>query len=239
MISNYPIDLSTLLVKLSPNKGEASMRRKEFDICSDDAELQQFLKEMSFGFLASVRPDGTPGITPLNFVYENGHIYFHGSRAGEKIKSLKANQKVSFCVAREFALIPSYYTDPELACPATAFFKSVLLRGTAALVEDPTEKAAALQAMMVKLQPEGGHLPITANDEKYRGNVKGVAVVRLTVSEISAKFKFGQNLKQDEREDLAGKLEHRGCPFDHETASLMRRYAPMPENAGTDSSTES
>ncbi|OXM17143.1 pyridoxamine 5'-phosphate oxidase family protein [Paenibacillus herberti] len=203
------------------------MRRKEFDESRDTAELQQFLHEMSFGFLAVVRPDGSPGITPLNFVYLNGNIYFHGSRAGEKMKNLKANQEVSFCVAREYALIPSYYIDDsELACPATAYFKSVLLRGTAAPVEDLVEKAEALQAMMAKLQPEGGHLPIAADDERYQGNLKGVAVVRLTVSEVSAKFKFGQNLKEEEREKLADKLEQRGCPFDHETAGLMRKYAP-------------
>ncbi|QJC51384.1 pyridoxamine 5'-phosphate oxidase family protein [Paenibacillus albicereus] len=202
------------------------MRRKEFDQSGDHAELEAFLQEMSFGFLAAVRPDGTPGITPLNFVYWKGKVYFHGSRAGEKIKSVKAGGQVSFCVAREYALIPSYFKDPELACPATAFFKSVLLRGTTSLVEDLEEKADALQAMMAKLQPEGGHEPIRADDERYRGNLKGVAVIRLTVEEISAKFKFGQNLTEESREDIAAKLERRGCPFDPETASLMRRYAP-------------
>ncbi|PLT45125.1 putative pyridoxamine 5 '-phosphate-related protein [Paenibacillus pasadenensis] len=202
------------------------MRRKEFDQSHDQAELEAFLQEMSFGFLASVRPDGTPGITPLNFVYRNGSLYFHGSRAGEKIKSLKANEQVSFCVAREYALIPSYFEDPELACPATAYFKSVLLRGTASLVENLEEKADALQAMMAKLQPEGGHEPIRADDARYRGNLKGVAVIRLNVEHISAKFKFGQNLTEPKREAVAGQLERRGCPFDHETAALMRRYAP-------------
>lgn len=60
------------------------MRRKEFDQSRDQIELEAFLKEMTFGFMASIRPDGTPGITPLNFVYHNGHLYFHGSRAGKK-----------------------------------------------------------------------------------------------------------------------------------------------------------
>lgn len=202
------------------------MRRKEFDQSRDQIELEAFLKEMTFGFMASIRPDGTPGITPLNFVYHKGNLYFHGSRAGEKMKSIAASGEVSFCVAKEYALIPSYFSDPLLACPATAYFKSVLLRGTAAPLDNLEEKAEALEAMMAKLQPDGGYKTISAEDPDYIPRLKGVAVVKLTVSSLSAKFKFGQNLADEEREDVALKLERRGCPFDHETASLMRHYAP-------------
>ncbi|GGG51533.1 pyridoxamine 5'-phosphate oxidase family protein [Paenibacillus radicis (ex Gao et al. 2016)] len=201
------------------------MRRKEFAV-DEQQEIDQFLGEMSFGILATVAESGYPSATPLNYVYTNGNIYFHGSRAGEKIANLKAQPYVTFCVAKEYAIIPSYFTDPELACPATAFFKSVVIAGRASLVEDITEKAAALQALMVKLQPEGGHKPILADDPAYRGNVKGVAVVRIDVEHLTAKFKFAQNKNEEEKAPIVEGLRERGGELDSETIGLMQKYCP-------------
>ncbi|AJY73615.1 pyridoxamine 5'-phosphate oxidase family protein [Paenibacillus beijingensis] len=205
------------------------MRREEFDETENEAEVESFLNEMSFGFLGTVLEDGSPGVTPLNYVYLNGNIYVHGSRAGEKMRTLKKEDRVTFCVAKEYAVIPSYFSDPVMACPATTYFKSVVLKGTASQLEESEEKAAALEALMQKLQPEGGYKTITAGDPDYVPRLKGVAVIRIKVDQMSAKFKFGQNLAADKRRSLTDQLERRGCPFDHETASLMNRYAP-PDN---------
>lgn len=98
------------------------MRRKEFTV-DEEQEITAFLDQCSFGFLGTVSPDGQPRVTPLNFVYMDGCFYFHGSLAGEKMKQIKQDSSVSFTVAEEFSLIPSYFSDPELACPATSFFK--------------------------------------------------------------------------------------------------------------------
>lgn len=201
------------------------MRRQEFEIDNME-ETEQFLQEMSFGFLATVLEDGSPSVTPLNYVYTNGAIYFHGSRIGQKMTSLSADPRVSFSVAKEFAIIPSYFSDPLLACPATAYFKSVLVTGKAAIVEDLAEKAQVLQAMMTKLQPEGGHQPIKADAKEYRGRLKGVAVVRIDPTSITGKFKFGQNLTADKREPVEEGLYKRGLEHDAETIELMRKYCP-------------
>ncbi|WP_337588355.1 hypothetical protein [Paenibacillus gorillae] len=94
------------------------------------------------------------------------------------------------------------------------------------------EKASALQALMVKLQPEGGHKPILADDPAYRGNVKGVAVVRINVEHMSAKFKFGQNETLEDRAPVLEGLRERGGELDHETIELMRKYCPQ-HNGGS------
>lgn len=204
------------------------MRRAEFGMNEEQnaEEIATFMEEMSFGFLGTVTPEGEPSMTPLNFVYTGGKVYFHGSRIGEKMTQLKANQRVTFMVAKEFAVIPSYFSDPLMACPATAYFKSVRLDGRAVVVDDPAEKAAALEALMRKLQPEGGYKTIDASDPDYVPRVKGVAVVRIDPDKISGKFKFGQNLKQPERESITAQLAERGLPMDDETIALMNRYCP-------------
>ncbi|MNB71791.1 Pyridoxamine 5'-phosphate oxidase [compost metagenome] len=207
------------------------MRRKEFKVESEE-ELEAFLDSMSFGFLGVIDGEGRPRVTPLNFVYTGGNLYFHGSRAGGKMEAIARQPQVCFTAADEFALIPSYFTDPEMACPASAFFKSVTIFGRAEIVEDLSEKALALGCFMKKLQPEGGYEPIEADHPKYRPQLKAVAVVRIVPDEITAKFKFGQNMKEDDRNAVISGLEARDGERDAETIEMMKRYCPY--HAGLD-----
>ncbi|MEY8740085.1 pyridoxamine 5'-phosphate oxidase family protein [Bacillales bacterium AN1005] len=202
------------------------MRRKEFTV-EEEQEIITFLDQCSFGFLGTISPDGQPRVTPLNFVYMDGCFYFHGSLAGEKMKQIKQNTSVSFTVAEEFSLIPSYFTDPELACPATSFFKSVMAFGQAEPVKDLEIKGRVLQRFMEKLQPQGGYVPIDATDPRYTGQLKAVAVVQIAPERLTAKFKFGQNLSSEKFEDLSNKLEARNEGRDTETAEMMRKYCPF------------
>jgi nitroimidazol reductase NimA-like FMN-containing flavoprotein (pyridoxamine 5'-phosphate oxidase superfamily) len=204
------------------------MRRKEFAIeQGKQAEVEAFLSEMSFGFLGTLSSDGWPRITPLNFVYFNERVYFHGSKIGQKMKDLKhAADKVTFSIAKEYAIIPSYYSDPKLACPATAFFKSVYIQGSASIVVDLEEKAAALTAFMEKLQPEGGYDPIITEDPAYVPQLKGVSVVKIEVRELTAKFKFGQNWDEARHEQTANLLRQRERELDQETIALMKQFCP-------------
>ncbi|KEO85181.1 pyridoxamine 5'-phosphate oxidase family protein [Tumebacillus flagellatus] len=201
------------------------MRRKEFSI-QEQQEIREFLQEVSYGHLAMTGEDGWPHIVALNFVYHEGHFYFHGSKIGEKIRLLNSDTRVTFNATKEYSIIPSYFSDPTLACPATAFFKSVLARGHAVIVDDLDEKASAFTAFMQKLQPEGGYDPIDPANDEYRKNLLGVALIRLDVEDLTAKFKFGQNLTENRRESLIGKLNDRNEPLDAETIELMKKYCP-------------
>ena len=126
-----------------------------------------------------------------------GHLYFHGSPAGEKVATAQQNPAASCLVVDAHALLPSTFFDPENACPATQFFKSVLVKGHVRLVEDPAEKARALQALMEKLQPEGGFDPIAADNPRYQAALRGVAVLALSMESVTGKFKLGQNLSPE------------------------------------------
>ncbi|WP_040950243.1 pyridoxamine 5'-phosphate oxidase family protein [Gorillibacterium massiliense] len=200
------------------------MRRHEFSV-EDWQEAEAFLAEASFGVLATTGPDGWPGATPINFVFLKDNLYIHGSRAGQKMEDIKEDNRVSFSIAKEYAIIPSYFTDPVYACPASAFFKSVCIKGKAYLVDDPAEKAEAMEAFMRKLQPEGGYEPITP--EGYGSRLTSVAVVRIEPEDWSAKFKFGQNMGGEQRQHVMSELVKRDLPDDKETARLMELYCPV------------
>lgn len=201
------------------------MRRSEFAVMSNE-ETEAFLQEMSFGVLGMGTEDGWPELTPLNFVYYEGALYFHGSKIGEKMERIRRDPRVSFSVAREYAIIPSYFSDPKLACPATAYFKSVLIRGLAEPVDLPGEKADVLSAFMRKLQPEGGYAPIDPADPDYTPWLQATSVVRIRIQQMTAKFKFGQNLKGARRTAVEEGLTQRDRPLDPQTVALMKAYCP-------------
>lgn len=201
------------------------MRRKEFQV-EEQEEIDAFLQEMSFGFLGITGEDGFAHVIPINYVYVDGNVYFHGSKIGEKMRLMAADNRVSFSVAKEYAIIPSYWSDPKMACPATSFFKSVYMQGHAEVLTDLGEKAHALQAFMQKLQPEGGYAPIDPADSDYAKQLGAVAVVKIAVSQITAKFKFGQNWKESRIDAISSSLDERGRELDAETARLMTHYCP-------------
>lgn len=202
------------------------MRRSEHSE-TDAAEIEAFLQRMSFGYIGTHSETEYPSIVPLNFVWHAGAVYFHSSRLGQKIKDLKRNNAVTFCVAEEVALVPSYFTSEKLACPATAFFKSVMVYGRAVIVEAVDEKIAALSAFMQKLQPEGGYAPFEAGDDEYRREIKSVLVVKIVPDSISAKFKFGQNRNEKEWMKVRDGLAERGKPKDIEAVTEMEKRCPF------------
>ncbi|CAM4013020.1 pyridoxamine 5'-phosphate oxidase family protein [Cohnella lubricantis] len=201
------------------------MRRKEFNV--DDMEAcEAFLRECSHGVLAFAGEGGWPKAVPLNYVYTEGNVYFHGSKKGEKMSGLAKDARSEFVVYEAHAFIPSYFTDPYLACPATQFFRSVRMAGTVEQVEEPAEKARALAALLASMQPEGGHAPIDHEDPKYVSSLRGVAVLRLDIAEMTGKFKFGQNMSAPRREKLIEGLRDRNLPGDEETIGYIREAAP-------------
>lgn len=201
------------------------MRRKEFEV-ENKEEVELFLKEKNDGVLTFAGPDGWPKAVPLNFVYHAGAVYFHGSKIGEKMSGLAQDPRAEFVVYEAHAFIPSYFSDPVMACPATIYFRSARLRGIVDQVEDAAEKAEALGALMKNMQPEGGHAPIDPRNPKYASQLKGVAVLRLDPESVSAKFKFGQNLSDKKRDAVITGLAERDRPGDADTIERIRAKAP-------------
>ena len=202
---------------------EFSMRRADKEH-TDPKDLDEVLDAVTWGTLGLAGADGFPTLVPVNYVRVGENIVFHGATAGEKMELLAACGDATFLVVEPYAFIPSYASDPVRACPCTQFFKSVLLYGKVAQVEDPARKAELLQALMRKLQPEGGHTPITAPDPMYRASLAGVAVLELTVARRSGKFAFGQTFPEARRASVEALLATRGGPMDRETLEAMGRF---------------
>lgn len=196
------------------------MRRSEFEV-KDEAAIEALLAECEYGTLSLV-DDGEPYGVPVNFVWFGGCICFHGSREGRKAEVIAKNPKAAFSAVKPYSLIPSHFSDTRAACPATQFFASVHMAGTVTIVEDDNEKCGVLNAMMQKLQPEGGYETIDATNPIYTKMMAQTAVWKLTPSHKSLKVKAGQNLSDERKCEIIRKLIDRGEELDKITVQTIQ-----------------
>lgn len=186
----------------------------------DKKVIDAMMSNADYGTLA-ISSEDIPYSVPVNFVHTDDVIYFHGSLGGRKMKMLRANPKVSFNIIENFSLIASYFSSTEqMACPATQFFKSIVVNGEVSVIEQKEEKIKALTLLMQKLQPEGGYKAF--DDSVYQKMINATAVLRIEIKELTAKFKFGQHLNQERFDMILSHLEERNSDIDKETIQMMK-----------------
>ena len=190
-----------------------------FEITNKET-INEMLNNTEYGTLA-ICDNNKPYSLPINFVELNNEIYFHGSKKGRKIGILKNNQFASFSIIESYSMIQSYFSsNNELACPATQFFKSIIIDGKIKFVENYDEKVKALSELMKKLQKEGKYKPLS--EESYQKAINATTIYKLIPNEIKAKFKFGQHLNQERFDMIIKHLEERGNKKDILTIKLMK-----------------
>jgi len=193
--------------------------KKVFQI-TDKNIINKVLDKAEYGTLA-VCNENKPYAVPLNFVRIEDTIYFHGALKNKKMKMLEKNPNVSFSVVESYSIIASFFSSTDgLACPATHFFKSVSIDGMAEVLQNREDKAMMFEAMMKKLQLEGGYKPFS--DEAYSKSLKATAVVKIVPSTVSCKFKFGQHLDEERFDMILKHLKERDTKRDNETMKMMK-----------------
>lgn len=181
------------------------MRRKEF---ATDDQFQEVLAASRYGYLAT-----SGELRPMNYVYSQDRLYFH--TAGPGTLASRAGSQAVFSCLESATWLPSYWRDPELACPATTYYRSAVVRGTLGTVDSLKEKARVLEAFMRKYQPEGGYAPFT--DRRYAGPLKALTVLAMSLEACSCKVKLGQHLSlKPKRRVYEGLLERGEVAFARE-----------------------
>lgn len=194
------------------------MRRSDFD-CKDLGLIQEFLNKIEFGTL--VIPDSIPYAVPLSFCYADLEIYLHGAKAGRKHELLKHNPKVSFSAAKPYAYIPSSFLNGTMI--PTQFFFSVFVEGQFCVVEDLEEKKRILTLLVQKYEPHNTQMNMEVG--QFVGKERGTFVGKICIESLSAKAKFGQNLKQEDFKQIIQDLKNRNEKRDRDTIELMQKFA--------------
>lgn len=105
-------------------------------------EAKELLFKGEYGILTTVGEDGYPYGVPLNYVFEDEKIYFHGAQFGAKVDNIKFCDKVCFTVVGKTEVLQEKFTTK---------YESVIVYGRAKKFEN---KNYALKKIIDKYSPD-------------------------------------------------------------------------------------
>ncbi len=140
-----------------------------------DTEARKLLEESKRAAFSVNGDDGYPFTIPINFYYdqEENRIYFHSAKAGHKIDSIKANDKVCFTAWNE-----GIKEDGDWAY----YVSSVVVFGRAILIEDMELTVQKVRQFALKYYPTAQEV-----DEEIARDIGGVQLVAIEIEHMTAK----------------------------------------------------
>ncbi len=160
--------------------GERMMRHPERELKNRET-IQVMLEQSPVGRIATINRQGIPVIKPVNFLFYDGKIYIHSSKKGEKIGDIRRGSPVCFEIDEPIAFV----TAKGPACKASYYYRSIIAKGKATLMNKRDKKLEILERMMAKYQPEGGYEAITEEV------LEKTAVIEISIEKITGKENLG------------------------------------------------
>src|ERR1700690_2227657 len=155
--------------------------------------------------------EGQPFVIPTSYGRDGDLLYVHGSAASRMLRNL--DQGLPVCVAVTLldglVLARSVFNH-------SMNYRSVVLLGTAALVDDPAEKLAALRALSEHIIPQRWDDSRQPNEKE----LKATSVLRLPIDEFSAKVRVGPPI--DDEEDYSFPTWAGEIPLEMKAGSAIR-----------------
>lgn len=153
-------------------------------ICEDEKKIDDFLTNTRTG-VVGIGGSEYPYCVPVNYVWKDGAIYFHGLGSGKKIDLLEEHPEVTFVVYQEIGTVKD-----SMPCHADTSYMSVMLFGKVVKLTSYEESSDALQAIVDKFMPHFYQSKITPTlIEKYRSafDNKRVVVYKIITEYKTAK----------------------------------------------------
>ena len=136
--------------------------------------------------------DGQPYVTPTTYWRNGEHVFWHGSSASRMLRTLQTGVDVCLTVAHVDGLVLA-----RSAFHHSINYRSVMLFGTARVLEDEGAKAAALEDFVERMFPGRWKELRPVN----RQELKATSVLCMPIAEGSAKVRTGP--PKDDEEDYA------------------------------------
>ncbi len=147
----------------------------------DEETVFQIL-DSAFVCHAGFSVDGQPFVIPTNYGRTGRTLYLHGSAASRMLKTLSAGVPVCVTVTHVDGLVLA-----RSAFHHSVNYRSVVILGTARLVEDPAEKMEALRIFTEHVM-KGRWDEVRQPTEQ---ELKATTVLALPLEEVSAKVRTG------------------------------------------------
>ncbi|MGA7559529.1 MAG: pyridoxamine 5'-phosphate oxidase family protein [Terriglobales bacterium] len=136
--------------------------------------------------------DGQPYVIPTSYGRDKDVLYIHGSVASRMLRHLDQGAPVCITVTLLDGLVLARSVFNH-----SMNYRSVVILGTATLLDDPAEKLAALRAISDHIL---SHRWVDSRQPNEK-ELKVTSVLRLPINEFSAKVRVGPPV--DDEEDYA------------------------------------
>lgn len=154
----------------------------------DRETVYQILDE---GFLCHVGfvQNGQPFVIPTSYGRKDASLYIHGSAASRMLRQMKEGLPVCITVTLLDGLVLARSVFNH-----SMNYRSVVILGTATLVDDPEEKLEALRLLSEHILPGRWADSRQPNDRE----LKQTSVLRVPIEEFSAKVRIGPPVDDEE-----------------------------------------
>jgi len=199
-----------------------------WDAPNHDDEWRAVLREFDFGqLIAPGGPDrDLPVVVPTHFIFDGEHtLELHLARPNPVWRALAERPRALLTVVADYVYVSAAVNadagdDPTLGVP-TSYYAAVQAEVDVEIIDDPVAKAAILARQLSHFEPEGSTRVAPGVDvESDRRLMPGIRGLRLTITGVNAKFKYGGNKTQEHRAEIATTLQARNGPMD---AAARRR----------------
>lgn len=137
-------------------------------------ECIEILENEPRGVMAMYGENGYPYAIPLDFYYEDGKLYFHGAKQGNKVDLLEKNNKVCFTVYDQ-----GFVKDGDWALN----IKSVIVFGQVHVLEDPDQVEHYCRKLGLKYYPNKEDV-----EKEIQKAVSRVRIMVLTIDHMTGKI---------------------------------------------------
>jgi nitroimidazol reductase NimA-like FMN-containing flavoprotein (pyridoxamine 5'-phosphate oxidase superfamily) len=151
-------------------------------------------KILDEGFLCHVGfvANGQPFVIPTSYGRKDASLYIHGSAASRMLRQMKESVPVCVTVTLLDGLVLARSVFNH-----SMNYRSVVILGKAALVDDPAEKLEALRLLSEHIIPGRWDDARQPNERE----LKQTSVLRIPIEEFSSKVRIGPPI--DDEEDLS------------------------------------
>ena len=159
----------------------------------DRPTIDAILDEALICHVAIVTNEGHPVVIPTIHARDGDTVYIHGSPASRLLRTMKPD--VEICLT---ATLVDGIVVARSAFHHSMNYRSVVVIGTARIVDDPAEKLAALELVTDHVVPGrwADCRPVTEKE------ITGTLVAALTLDEASAKIRTGGPVDDEEDYEL-------------------------------------
>ncbi len=144
----------------------------------DRNEIDAILKQCKTCYVG-MSVDDVPYVLPMNFALDGDRVILHSAQQGRMWETIKKNPKVciNWTLGEELA-----WQDEQVACSYRVRSKSVIVEGTAEIIDDMDEKERIVKQFMTQY-----------SDLSFKFNapaIRNVGILLVPIAKITAK-EFG------------------------------------------------